>query len=112
MIQSSTVYFFLLIVTVISTDVDKQLLASENDVTMGRFSLLYTAPEAILGKEVWKQLQVQPPLCDTVVALPLMRLTVFSSGKCLETFTDITMILRNIIIGALTSDLFLIASES
>ena len=57
--------------TVISTDVDKQLLASENDVTMGRFSLLYTAPEAILGKEVWKQLLVQPPLCDTVVAVAI-----------------------------------------
>ena len=30
---------------------DRQLLgkiASENDVTMGRFSLLYTAPEAIV----------------------------------------------------------------
>ena len=39
----------LLIVTVISTDVDKQLLASEKDVTMGRFPLLYTAPEAIVG---------------------------------------------------------------
>ena len=41
----------LLIVTVISTDVDKQLLASENDVTMGRFSLLYTAPEAIVHRQ-------------------------------------------------------------
>ena len=36
----------------------------------------------------------------------------FSSGKCLEMFTDITMIVRNIIIGVLTSDQFLIASES
>ena len=33
--------------TVISTDVDKQLLASENDVTMGHFSLLYTAPTVV-----------------------------------------------------------------
>ena len=41
----------LLIVTVISTDVDKQLLASKNDVTMGHFSLLYTAPEAIVHRQ-------------------------------------------------------------
>ena len=41
----------LLIVTVISTDVDKQLLASEKDVTMGRFSLLYTAPEVIVHRQ-------------------------------------------------------------
>ena len=26
---------------------DRQLLGSENDVTMGRFSLLYTAPELL-----------------------------------------------------------------
>ena len=30
---------------------DRQLLASENDVTMGRFSLLYTAPEAIVHRQ-------------------------------------------------------------
>ena len=38
-------------------------------MTEGGFSLLYTAPEAILGREVWKQLLVQRPLCDTVVAV-------------------------------------------
>ena len=44
------------------TDVEKELLASEKDVTESGFSLLYSAPEAILGREVWKQLLVQPPL--------------------------------------------------
>ena len=43
------------------TDVEKELLASEKDVTESGFSLLYSAPEAILGREVWKQLLVQPP---------------------------------------------------
>ena len=51
------------------TDVEKELLASQKDVTESGFSLLYSAPEAILGREVWKQLLVQPPLCDTVVAV-------------------------------------------
>ena len=51
------------------TGVEKELLASEKDVTESGFSLLYSAPEAILGREVWKQLLVQPPLCDTVVAV-------------------------------------------
>ena len=53
----------------IDADVDQTLLASEKDVTESGFSLLYSAPEAILGREVWKQLLVQPPLCDTVVAV-------------------------------------------
>lgn len=48
---------------------DKNLLASESDINEGRFSLLYTAPEAILGREMWKQLLVHPPLSDTVVAV-------------------------------------------
>ncbi len=50
-----------------SLDVEKNL-ASESDVSEGRFSLLYSAPEAILGMEAlsWKQLLVQRPLCDSV----------------------------------------------
>ena len=50
-------------------DVKKELLASEKDVTESGFSLLYSSPEAILGRETWKQLLVQRPLCDTVVAV-------------------------------------------
>ncbi len=44
-------------------------LASETDVSEGRFFLLYSAPEAILGREVWKQLLVQRPFCDSVVTV-------------------------------------------
>lgn len=50
-------------------DVEKTLLANEKDVTESGFSLLYSVPDAMLGTEVWKQLLVQPPLCDTVVAV-------------------------------------------
>ena len=50
-------------------DVDKELLASESDVSQGRFRLLYSSPEAVLGREVWKQVLVNPPLSHTIVAV-------------------------------------------
>ncbi len=50
-------------------DVEKDLLASECDVSEGRFSLLYSSPKAILDREAWKQLLVERPLCDTIVAV-------------------------------------------
>ena len=52
-----------------STEVDGELLASEGDVIQGCFRLLYTAPEAILDREVWKQLLVKYPLSSTVVGV-------------------------------------------
>ena len=48
-------------------DVDKELLATGS---LGRFRLLYSAPEAIFGSDsTWRQLLVCPPLSDTVVAV-------------------------------------------
>ncbi len=54
---------------VLFIDVEKDLLASESDVSSGQFFLLYSAPVAILDREAWKQLLVRRPLCDTVVAV-------------------------------------------
>ncbi len=54
---------------VLFIDVEKHLLASESDMSSGQFSLLYSAPEAILDREAWKHLLVQRPLCDTMVAV-------------------------------------------
>ena len=49
---------------------DKELLATERDVFLGRFRLLYSALEAIFGTDyTWRQLFVCPPLSDTVVAV-------------------------------------------
>ena len=51
-------------------DVDKELIASERQVSLGHFQLLYSAPEAILGTDtLWRQLFVSPPLSETVVAV-------------------------------------------
>ena len=36
--------------------VDKKFLASVKDISEGYYSLLYSAPEAILGSEQWKEL--------------------------------------------------------
>ena len=51
-------------------DVDKELLATGRDVSLGRFRLLCSAPEALFGSDyMWRQLLVCPPLSDTVVAV-------------------------------------------
>lgn len=51
-------------------DVDKDLLAGENDVLQGRFSILYSALEAVLSSgEISRKLLVEPPLCNCLVAV-------------------------------------------
>ena len=45
------------------------MLASESDVTEGRFRLLYSAPEALLLRDQWKRLLLSPPLSNMVVAI-------------------------------------------
>ena len=51
-------------------DVNKELLVTGRDVSLGHFRLLYSAPEAIFGSDyTWRQLLVCPPLSDTVVAV-------------------------------------------
>ena len=49
--------------------VDKKLLASVKDISEGCYQLLYSAPEAILGSEQWKELLLLPPLSRSVVAV-------------------------------------------
>ena len=57
---------------IICVDVDKELIASETDVSLGHFRLLYSAPEAILGTvSLWRQLLVSPTLSNTVVAVAI-----------------------------------------
>ena len=49
---------------------DKELIASERQVSLGHFQLLYSAPEAILGTDnLWRQFLVCPPLSVNVVAV-------------------------------------------
>ena len=45
------------------------MLMTECDVTEGRCQLLYSAPEALLLRDHWKQLLLSPPLSNTVVAI-------------------------------------------
>ena len=35
----------------------------------GKYSLLFTSPEAIVGVERWREKFIQPPLSDTVAAV-------------------------------------------
>ena len=49
---------------------DKELIASERQVSLGHFQLLCSAPEAILGTDtLWRQLLVCPPLSVSIVAV-------------------------------------------
>ncbi len=48
--------------------VDKKYLANERDVKTSRYPF-YSCPEAIVAGEKWKQLLLEPPLSDTVVAV-------------------------------------------
>ena len=49
--------------------VEKKFLASVKEISEGYYRLLYSAPEAILGSEQWKELLLQPPLSRCVVAV-------------------------------------------
>lgn len=51
--------------------VDKALLATDKDVEAGKFSLLFCAPEAIIGSEKWRELLLRPPLSERVVAVAI-----------------------------------------
>ncbi len=52
-----------------NSGVDKEYLVNESDVKTGQYRFLYSCPEAIVAGEKWKQLLLEPPLSDTVVAV-------------------------------------------
>ncbi len=52
-----------------NTGVDKSLLASENNIKSGDFSLLFSAPEAIISSDRWRDILTEEPLCHQVVAI-------------------------------------------
>ena len=50
--------------------IEKSLRASDKDLsTPGKFSLLFAAPEALIGIDRWKSKFVETPLFDRVVAI-------------------------------------------
>ena len=48
---------------------DKKLLAAEKDLTAGKYNLLFTAPEAIIGVEKWREIVQTSPLSERIVAV-------------------------------------------
>ena len=48
---------------------DKNLPATEKDLTAGKYRLLFTAPEAIVGVEKWREIVQTPPLSERIVAV-------------------------------------------
>ena len=50
--------------------IDKDLLATDQDLsTPGQFSLLFAAPEALVGIDKWRDKFLQTPLCDRIVGV-------------------------------------------
>lgn len=48
---------------------DQKLLATVKDVAAGKYSLLFSAPEAIIGVEKWREIVQIPPLSERIVAV-------------------------------------------
>jgi len=54
----------------IGDPIERNLIASYNDLTIpGKYSLLFAAPEAIVGVKEWRDLLLSSPLRDRVVAI-------------------------------------------
>jgi len=51
--------------------VDKSLLATEEQITLGAFALLFSAPEAIIGSDRWHDAFIEEPLRNQVIALAI-----------------------------------------
>lgn len=51
--------------------VDEDLLAADSDVEAGKYNLLFSAYEAIIGCEKWRELLLRPPLSECVVAVAI-----------------------------------------
>ena len=52
-----------------NSGVDKCLLATEKDIKSGSFALLFSAPEAFISSDCWRNIFIEEPLCDQVVSL-------------------------------------------
>ena len=50
---------------------DKKLLATEKDLTAGKYRLLFTAPEAIVGVEKWREILQTSSLSERIVAVAI-----------------------------------------
>ena len=50
--------------------VNKDLLADDKELSIpGKFSLLFCAPEVVIGSEKWRDILLHPPLCERIVAV-------------------------------------------
>ena len=50
-------------------DVEPRLAATEADVQAGKFTHLYTSPEAVIGVDRWRRMLAENPLSEQVVAV-------------------------------------------
>jgi superfamily II DNA helicase RecQ len=50
--------------------IEQSLVAKHHDLAVpGKFSLLFAAPEALIGVQGWREIMLSPPLCDQLVAI-------------------------------------------
>lgn len=67
--EVSTVEVLLLLSLAIIGGIDRSLVATEMDVSAGKYRLLYAAPEAVVGDHTWTRMLVAPPLSSSLVAI-------------------------------------------
>ena len=49
--------------------IDRSLVATNKDVSDGKYRLLFTAPEAVVEDHRWRMLLLEPPLNSSLVAI-------------------------------------------
>ena len=54
---------------VLNKGIDRSLVATNKDVSDGKYRLLFTAPEAVVEDYRWRMLLLEPPLNSSLVAI-------------------------------------------
>ena len=54
-----------------STRVPRELLAKEHNIVSGAYKILYSAPEAIIGVQFWREILLRPCLRNAVAAIAI-----------------------------------------
>lgn len=52
-----------------NSGVEKSLVAAEKDIKAGAFAILFSAPEALICSDRWRDIFIEEPLCNQIVAL-------------------------------------------
>ena len=49
-----------------------ELLAKESDLRSGKYRILYSSPQAVIGRQRWREMLLNPPYCDNIAAIAIV----------------------------------------